>query len=61
VKVGEGGDEVVGGARVAMVEQDQRESILSSSSSSSRLRNVAGISMQVVSGRDSAGEAGCVA
>ena len=63
-KVGEGGDEVVGGARVATVEQDQRERILSScSSSSSRSRNVAGISVEVASGRDGAGagEAGCEA
>lgn len=60
-KVGELGDELVGGgARVARVEQDQRERIFSSSSSSSRSRNVAGISVQVVAGRDGsgAGEAG---
>ena len=63
-KVGEGGDEVVG-ARVATVEQDQRERILSSSSSSSRSRNVAGISVHVVSEREGTstgtGEAGCAA
>lgn len=62
-KVGEGGDEALGGARVATVEQDQRERILSLSSSSSRSRNVAGISVQVVVERDGAGtgEAGAAA
>ena len=61
-KVGEGGDEVIGGARVATVEQDQRERILSSSSSSSRSRNVAGISFAGGDGASpSTGEAGCAA
>jgi hypothetical protein len=62
-KFGElGGEvEVVGGARVARVEQDQRERIFSSSSSSPRSRNVSGISVQAVAGRDGAGEAGSAA
>ena len=62
-KFGERGDEIIGGARVATVEEDQQECILSSSSSSSRLRNIAGISVLVVDGRDGAstGEAGCAA
>ena len=65
MKVGEVGIVVVGGARVARVEEDQRERTLSSSSSYSRSRNVAGVSGQVVAGRDGAGagagEAGLVA
>jgi hypothetical protein len=58
-KVGEEGDGVpaVGGARVATVEQDQRERIFSSSSSSSRSRNVAGRD----GASEGAGEAGRVA
>ncbi len=52
--------EAVGEVGAARVEQDQRERILSSApyvpvSSSSRSRNVAGISVQAVVGRDDAG------